>query len=78
MRMEEDRKEIRNSEGKRIFELVWKNDKVYLETYHKGKRTQIPLLDELYKVYKALKPEERVEMLEYVNGLAQRELAIAY
>ncbi len=35
---------IRNSKGGRIFDLVWKNDKIYLETYHKGKTTTILLL----------------------------------
>lgn len=67
---------IRNSQGKRIFDLVWQNDTVYLETYHKGKITQIPLLDELYKIYAALKPHEKVRMLEIVTSLAQQELLI--
>lgn len=57
--MVRDRKPIYNSRGERIFDIIWTDKKIYVETSHKGNIKRITLADETYKIFMALSHNEK-------------------
>ena len=75
--MVRDRKPIYNSRGERIFDIIWTDKKIYVETSHKGNIKRIILADETYKIFMALSHNERVVMVEQIKKLMAEEMSLA-
>ena len=75
--MVRDRKPIYNSRGERIFDIIWTDKKIYVETSHKGNIKRIILADETYKNCMALSHNERVVMCEQIKKLMAEEMSLA-
>lgn len=72
-----DRKPICNARGERMFDIIRTENKVFIETYQKGKIKRITLADETYKVYMALKPNERIVLFEQIKNLVAADMSLA-
>lgn len=72
-----DRKPIYNTRGERMFDVIHTDKKVYIETYQKGKIKRITLADETYKVYMALRPQERIVLSEQMKKLMAHDMSLA-
>ena len=75
--MVRDRKPIYNSRGERIFDIIWTDKKIYVETSHKGNIKRITLADETYKIFMALSHSERVVIFEQMKNLMAEEMSLA-
>lgn len=72
-----DRKPIYNARGERMFDVIRTDKKVYIETYQKGRIKRITLADETYKVYMALRPQERIVLFEQMKNLMAQDMSLA-
>lgn len=77
MRLTEERYQIRNTKGKRIFDVVKTDKKIFLETCHKGEMRRITLVEEIRQIYMALTPKEKIRMFKELKNLMDNDATIA-
>lgn len=71
------REPIRNSRGERMFDIIWTDKNILIETYQEGDIKRIPLTDETNKVFKALSKDERIALYAKITNLMASEMTLA-
>ena len=71
------REPIRNAKGERMFDLVWTEKNILIETYQEGNVKRIPLADETYKVFNMLNGKERLALYDKITKLMASERTLA-
>ena len=71
------RETICNKRGERMFDVIWTDKNILIETYQKGRYKRIPLKEETDKVFKALDQTERLMLYQQITNLMTSEMTLA-
>ncbi len=71
------REPIYNARGERMFDIIWTEKNILIETYQKGDIKRMPLTDETNKVFKVLSQEERIALYAKITNLMSDEMTLA-
>ena len=60
-----------------MFDIIWTDKNILIETYQEGDIKRIPLTDETNKVFKALSKDERIALYAKITNLMASEMTLA-
>ncbi len=75
--MVKKREPICNARGERMFDIIWTEKNILIETYQKGVIKRMPLTDETNKVFEALSQDERLALYARITNLMASEMSLA-
>ena len=75
--MVKKREPICNARGERMFDIIWTEKNILIETYQKGVIKRMPLTDETNKVFEALSQDERLALYARITNLMASKMLLA-